>query len=463
MFVENEQTQRIENILNISNVIVDAKQKKRREKDTFVNISNVIVNTKLEKRREKDTFVNISNVIVNAKQKKRREKDTFVYGLKNITNYPCLNKEISYYLDFMTEYGIDSQEAPIRFATAEVYLRHAKLFIGWYIMNNNLHDKLDLSIKDIFLTKDKESAEPVVKFIQWLRYERKASISYQANILRGLCKLIKFRFSSESLSRDHTISSKSYEDIPLVREIRKQHTLAERKRKLAPRESDEKKKWISWGEYLDVINKVKIDTENILKKYEKPEVKSSLKGHAAWCMQKYLILAFFSQIPDRQRTYRELDIETTFIREEKQWIIKHGPDDYKTGKAYGDRPPLVLPESLTSVIDNFIAEWRPHLKPSSSKLFVQKTTGEQLTSDSIYQIIERSCFKYTNKRTNPHLLRDMVVTHVRDTEASEKELEALALYMGHSISMQRNSYDRRTISQKVQPAVNLLQSISKSK
>ena len=34
---------------------------------------------------------------------------------------------------------------------------------------------------------------------------------------------------------------------------------------------------------------------------------------------------------------------------------------------------------------------------------------------------------------NPHLLRDSIVTYLRDTDASEKELEALALFMGHSI------------------------------
>ena len=56
----------------------------------------------------------------------------------------------------------------------------------------------------------------------------------------------------------------------------------------------------------------------------------------------------------------------------------------------------------------------------------------------------------------------MIVTHVRETDASEKELEALALYMGHSIQMQRSSYDRRTVSQKVAPAVNLLHSLSSS-
>jgi hypothetical protein len=57
----------------------------------------------------------------------------------------------------------------------------------------------------------------------------------------------------------------------------------------------------------------------------------------------------------------------------------------------------------------------------------------------------------------------MIVTHIRDSNASEKELESLALYMGHSLAIQRVSYDRRTVGQKVMPAINLLQSISQSK
>ena len=36
-----------------------------------------------------------------------------------------------------------------------------------------------------------------------------------------------------------------------------------------------------------------------------------------------------------------------------------------------------------------------------------------------------------------------------DGGATERELEALALYMGHSVAMQRDSYDRRTKDQKV--------------
>ena len=74
--------------------------------------------------------------------------------------------------------------------------------------------------------------------------------------------------------------------------------------------------------------------------------------------------------------------------------------------------------------------------------------------------VARACYEKAGKKTNPHLLRDMIVTYVRETNASEKELEALALYMGHSIQMQRTSYDRRTLNQKVAPAVSLLQSIA---
>ena len=41
-------------------------------------------------------------------------------------------------------------------------------------------------------------------------------------------------------------------------------------------------------------------------------------------------------------------------------------------------------------------------------------------------------------KTNPHLIRDMIVTHVRSQGiASDAELEALARFMGHSSAMQK--------------------------
>uniref|UniRef100_A0A061RF18 Uncharacterized protein n=1 Tax=Tetraselmis sp. GSL018 TaxID=582737 RepID=A0A061RF18_9CHLO len=68
----------------------------------------------------------------------------------------------------------------------------------------------------------------------------------------------------------------------------------------------------------------------------------------------------------------------------------------------------------------------------------------------------RTCFRLTGQKMNPHLVRDSIVTFLRSSTASEKELEALALYMGHSPKVQRGVYDRRTKEEKVTPAVEIL-------
>lgn len=102
------------------------------------------------------------------------------------------------------------------------------------------------------------------------------------------------------------------------------------------------------------------------------------------------------------------------------------------------------------------------MRPKTNFLFVQARTRNKMTGDSIFQRVSRQCFMYTGKRTNPHLLRDMIVTHVRESDASEKELEALALFMGHSIETQRSSYDRRSLASKIAPAVNLMENVNKN-
>ena len=84
-----------------------------------------------------------------------------------------------------------------------------------------------------------------------------------------------------------------------------------------------------------------------------------------------------------------------------------------------------------------------------------------MTVESVGYLVSKACYEHAGKKTNPHLLRDMIVTHVRDSpDVSERDLEALALFMGHSVQMQRSSYDRRTLDQKVAPAVELLQNIN---
>ena len=408
------------------------------------------------------------------------ESFSYEYGLTSSNTPPHVADQLAGFYTYMTELSPTSQEAPIRAATATVYVRHAKLFLGWHLARLRAREMdagHESGIRSAFPTKDREGAREAFEFVKWLRAERRISNSYESNIIRGLTKLAKFRFSKESLA-DPEYGGKTFDDIPVVRELRKIHRLAEGRRKLSStRVSDEKKKWLSWPEYLGVVDACWADVQACKERHSVEIVGGGSKAErskrlVAVAFQQFLVLAFFSIVPDRQRTIRELEIGRTFVRDEGRaqgeggaWSIVHTSNDYKTGKSYGDRPPLPISEALTGPVDEFIAKWRPCLQPQGAHLFAQtKLGGKALTQDSVYQIVSRACYRHTGKRTNPHLLRDMVVTHVRsETDASEKDLEALALFMGHSLSMQKQSYDRRTLNQKVAPAVALVQGLGKKK
>ncbi len=486
------------------------------ERSTFKTSPTSIKSSNIKDEKQITKQPLFKSVIVNTKAKKRKmtqssktspssssalsSSSSDNYGLapnyKKI--FPTLSQELDEFLLFMIQPSTkSSQESPIRKATATVYIRHAKLFLGWWtkyqydqsdLKNNTGTGKIleNISIYDIFPNDKATTAQPVIDFILWLRKNRDISSSYEANMLRGLTKLLKFRFCHESES-DPSYGEKSFADIQAVRELRKLHRDANRRQILSPRSSEEDRKWLDWNEFLDVIKAVKDDLSCDINQWEEEEEKrlskcqdkksnglnrnrsgnsyfTSTQRRIATKFQAYLILAFFSCVPDRQRTFRELELDKTFLKDESIncWIIKHGPDDYKTGSTYGDRPPLVIAEELTPAIDVFLSRWRQCLSPNGQHFFVQPRTGNAFTQDTVYSLVARSCYKYKGKKTNPHLLRDMIVTKIRDSNASEKELEALALYMGHSINMQRTSYDRRTLTQKVAPAVQLLQNVNSS-
>jgi len=179
----------------------------------------------------------------------------------------------------------------------------------------------------------------------------------------------------------------------------------------------------------------------------------------AWSLQKYLIFAILSCIPDRQRTIRELQLGRTLFKEGDRYVIRHGPSDYKTGSAYGVRAPLYISSSINPELEAYINTYRSALQPDHEYLFTQ-ANGQPLTDKSLYKLFWTTSFRISGKRLSPHMVRDVVITHLRGTDASERELEALAIYMGHSVSIQKSTYDRRSQQEKVQPAVNLLASIT---
>ena len=73
-----------------------------------------------------------------------------------------------------------------------------------------------------------------------------------------------------------------------------------------------------------------------------------------------------------QRTLRELEVGRTLVRDrEGRWVIRHGAGDYKTGRAYGERPPLLIDPAIYPELEAFMDKWRAYLQPQHGLLFTQ--------------------------------------------------------------------------------------------
>ncbi|WP_348760869.1 hypothetical protein [uncultured Salinisphaera sp.] len=243
--------------------------------------------------------------------------------------------------------------------------------------------------------------------------------------------------------------------------------------------ADARVKWLDWSQYLRVVDALREECAALDK-----DGRRRSPSAVAWSVQRYLIFGILSCVPDRQRTVRELEIGRTLFRErvasggtesagvgesqssasgkagEYRWVIRHGPDDYKTGRDYGVRPPMVIHPKFYPALEDFVANHRHHLGEPAHGLLFSTRSGAPLRDKDVHRILTSTSYRLTGKRVNPHLVRDMIITHLRGTDASERELEALAIYMGHSLAMQKGTYDRRTKEEKVAPAIDLLDSVN---
>jgi hypothetical protein len=139
-----------------------------------------------------------------------------------------------------------------------------------------------------------------------------------------------------------------------------------------------------------------------------------VRREVAASLQRYLIVAILSVVPDRQRTLRELEVGRTLLKQEDgSWVIKHAASDYKTGKKYGDRPPLLIAPFIYPELEAFVDVWRQELGPTSNMLFCKPRSGQPLDEDALNDIFRKAALRLTGKATHPHLVRDMIVTHLR--------------------------------------------------
>lgn len=387
-----------------------------------------------------------------------------VVGRSRITKYsiskreltPQLAEEFDRLIRFGTERFYGAQSEPIAMVTAEKYTDHLRGFLG-YLKNVDKVPLEDLSLRSLVPSSGRDGVIPAFNYTQWLIKERNIAVRTELLVLRSVLFVAKFVHHDQSQIVPGS-GDKSYSDLDVVKELRALINSRRKASKVAPRVADEKPKWVDWNEYLFIVQELRRETGALKVDSQGKTLRRDDKD-IAWSLQKYLIFAILSCIPDRQRTIRELKIGRTLFKEGDRYVIRHGPSDYKTGSAYGVRAPLYISSSINPELEAYINMYRSALQPDHEYLFTQ-ANGQPLTDKSLYKLFWTTSFRISGKRLSPHMVRDVVITHLRGTDASERELEALAIYMGHSVSIQKSTYDRRSQQEKVQPAVNLLASIT---
>ena len=403
------------------------------------------------------------------------------YRLQSSEMTDLVREELACFDRFLTQRFLGEQEPRVAPVTARKYGDIVRGALGWLTRERGVPVER-LSLRLLLPDSTRSAAEMPFAHLVWLTDERGIAPATEATALRAFIALAKFLYHGQSRA-DPGEGMTPYQDLEVVTEMRKLAKDAKARWRIAPACADTSAKWLAWPEYLACVEQLRIeagagrDSSGRLR---------SAKA-VAWSVQTYLLFAVLASVPDRQRTLRELVLGTTLRREPMSaaalqnvggtssapergeaamcataagatnlYHIRHTAKDYKTGKDYGERPPLLIPPTLSQALDAWADQWRAELAPAHDYFFTQKN-GRPFSAESLYQTFSNTAWRLSGKKTNPHLIRDMVVTHLRSGDASERELEALAIYMGHSLTTQKTSYDRRTKAEKVAPAVTLLQ------
>ena len=460
--------------------------------------------------------------VTRRRERSRRDRDDATgrisgraYRLRESELSDELRAELVRFRRFLTTRRLGSHEAPIKEVTARKYEDHVRGLLGWMLFTFPEEfpegAKSVRSMRLAFPSPAKSSAARAFEHLQWLSETRHCGPAYELVALRAFVAAAKFLHgdAEEDEARD---VDRPYARVPLVAQLRRLNKDAGRRASRASPVADVRKKWLSWDQYLGLVKRLE---DEVAPRWHAGGTRTD--AAVAWSLQRFLVFGVLSCVPDRQRTIRELEIGRTLFKEHKEdgghkdsgterserhtrssrrrggesveilasqswrggaaskwidlrtdateadydyrWVIKHGPEDYKTGRNYGERPPMVLAPSLYGALEEWIERRRAHLSPRHANLFTARN-GAPLTDVGVHSLLTSTSYRLTGRRVNPHLVRDMIITHLRGTDASERQLEALAIYMGHSLAMQKGTYDRRSKAEKVAPAVQLLSSLN---
>ena len=410
---------------------------------------------------------------------------------------PTVEKDVSTLLRFLGWLHRKQQIplADLRITTVIPFVK-LKLNPNDFVSDSGKTDRQAFREAKLSALEDLDAASEDVKvqvdgFLDAAKLSPAAKITY----LTGIINVAKYVYQRETRTFRRTKSG--FEDISLVKDLRSlryefSSPSGGKSKTVIPRES----RLISWPELLEVVTKLQFEADSTHRfhlRHTRP-LQSGLPSiekvkrtdwAIACCFQRFLILAIMTATPPgRPRDYRELELGRTllqgvfrdgiFIPKEQmrepaqaEWWIHLMPEDYRTGKCYGEWQGK-LPDirfandkTLYQYIDEWLTRWRPVFRPNHQCLFTQHK-GSPLDGNSFSNKVQTMIFRFTGVRVNPHSLRHAYVTYLKANAATEEELEGTAAFMRHSRKTQAKIYDQVDLQVKVAPSVALAQSIAES-
>ena len=453
----------------------------------------------------------------------RKAREVGAYRLKPSELSDSLRAEFAKFRRFLTTRRLGSHEAPIKEVTARKYEDQIRGLLGWMLLTfpEEFPEGSDASnvrsMRVAFPSKQKSSARLAFEHLQWLSETRQCGPAYELVALRAFIAAAKFLYGQTEQEID---TDRPYAHVPLVAQLRSLNKDANRRAAKASPTADIRAKWLSWNEYLGLCKTLEDELaprwhaggtrtdqavawslqrylifgvlscvpdrqrtireleigRTLFKEYKEEPMTfsvreangsaSSLSPRSGGAVESRATVNRGDSVEilggrsaSGAETWIDLRADATEADYDYRWVIKHGPEDYKTGRNYGERPPMVIAPSLYGAMEEWIEHRRAHLAPRHDYLFTARN-GAPLTDVGVHSLLTSTSYRLTGRRVNPHLVRDMIITHLRGTDASERQLEALAIYMGHSLAMQKGTYDRRSKAEKVAPAVELLSSLN---
>lgn len=297
------------------------------------------------------------------------------------------------------------------------------------------------------------------EFFLWKENERQVT----AGTL--LFDISSFIDVAEFLYRDETnrFEGAPYSDVPVIVLLKKLRKELKKRAKNTPPVADVALKWLEWAEFVSFVHQLELEC---LPQYNSQ--KERTLSAIARSLRRFLICALLCYLPpDRQRTLRELQEGKTLIRgyfrkdgffqpsDDGEWYIWLGAGDYKTSDIYGDSLKRI-PNQLVPYLEDWLYKYRAAFNPNHDYVFTQENGKPYTKASTFSAIIRHAAHRLTGQMLHSHLIRHMLVTHVKRLKIDQELQQSLALSMHHSPVTQSNSYDERSRLEKVLPAQQLV-------